>query len=115
MEQLNSNFNEMNEVKLKMALSFICNKSKQPPAKLQGIFSTFGIDQNKEFYYNYLDYKKNVNHKNNNKLISKKQQQQCNLFHPYSSNSKKIKNQNHQNLSAIQSLSNFITDNIIII
>ncbi|KAM9952723.1 hypothetical protein ACTFIR_007777 [Dictyostelium discoideum] len=116
MEQLNSNFNQMNEVKLKMDLSFICNKSKQPPAKLQGIFSTFGVDQNKEFYYNYLDYKKNENHKNNNKLISKKPQQ-CNLFHPYSSNSKKIKNhfQNHQNLSTIQSLSNFITDNIIII
>ncbi|KAN0031513.1 hypothetical protein ACTFIV_005377 [Dictyostelium citrinum] len=121
MDQLNSN---INEVRLKMALSYICNKSKQPPAKLQGIFSTFGIDHNKEFYYNYLDYK---NYENNIKNISipkqpqqqqqqqqKQQQNQPNHYHPYSLNFKKFKN-HFQHQKDIQSFSDYITDNIIII
>ncbi|KAN0045388.1 hypothetical protein ACTA71_005765 [Dictyostelium dimigraforme] len=109
MEHLNSN-----EDKLKMDVNYICNKSKQPPAKLQGIFSTFGIDKNKEFYYNYLDYKKNENKKSLS--ISKEQQlqQHKSHFHPYSSNSISIKNQ-FQNKENIQSCYSYITDNIIII
>ncbi|KAN0007001.1 hypothetical protein ACTFIU_005195 [Dictyostelium citrinum] len=117
MDPLNSN---INEVRLKMALSYICNKSKQPPAKLQGIFSTFGIDHNKEFYYNYLDYKKNENNIKNISIPKqpqqqqKQQQNQPNHYHPYYPNFKKFKN-HFQTQKDIQSLSDYITDNIILI
>ncbi|KAM9959700.1 hypothetical protein ACTFIR_000791 [Dictyostelium discoideum] len=52
------------EDRTKMEFSYICNNNKSPLVLFPGIFSSFGINDNKEFYYNYLDYKLNNNTKN---------------------------------------------------
>ncbi|KAM9980131.1 hypothetical protein ACTFIZ_006404 [Dictyostelium cf. discoideum] len=52
------------EDRTKMEFSYICNNIKSPLVLFPGIFSSFGINENKEFYYNYLDYKLNNNTKN---------------------------------------------------
>ncbi|KAM9998258.1 hypothetical protein ACTFIY_007895 [Dictyostelium cf. discoideum] len=52
------------EDRTKMEFSYICNNNKSPLVLFPGIFSSFGINENKEFYYNYLDYKLNNNTKN---------------------------------------------------
>ncbi|KAK5584327.1 hypothetical protein RB653_005936 [Dictyostelium firmibasis] len=55
-----------------MELDFILNTKKQPLHLFEGIFSSFGINKENEFYYNYFDYKNNTknekNYTNCNKL-----------------------------------------------
>ncbi|KAK5584788.1 hypothetical protein RB653_006405 [Dictyostelium firmibasis] len=76
-----------------MEFSYICNNNKSPLVLFPGIFSSFGINENKEFYYNYLDYKINNNTKNdkNYTLINKinNNNKKINIF--------KIDNNNNNN------------------
>ncbi|EAL68365.1 hypothetical protein DDB_G0278385 [Dictyostelium discoideum AX4] len=68
----------------KSEINFILNKTKVPPVIFGGIFSTFGVDKNMDYYYNYSDYQNKNNNNNdrnytkNNKIINSCQTVQCN-------------------------------------
>ncbi|KAM9950159.1 hypothetical protein ACTFIT_011401 [Dictyostelium discoideum] len=81
-----------------MELEFILNNKKQPLHLFEGIFSSFGINKENEFYYNYLDYKNNNNTKND------KNYTKCNKIRFNCINGTPI---NKSNVSIIVSSNNF--------